>query len=114
MSGINPYIDNSWKYLLERISNEEQVDLGSINLTNLFDSEKNLNDARRVLGKEKFKALQRHYLETLDPDFLKQKISEHESVFKRYLGPDRFYHLKLVVSLKSAIGKKKKGLLATA
>lgn len=113
MNNIEDFVMRSFNELLSSIGGEDlscRPDFG-FDLFSLFDKENNLNMARKALGKIKFKSLQRLYLKEIPPHLLKDKIESHEKVFKRYLGPEKFMHLKLISYIRAS--EKKKGLLAS-
>ena len=82
-------------------------------LAQLFDNQNHLNAARNLLGKEDFKKLIRTYLSEFSTSILDKKMSEHDALFRRYIGLDKYLHLRILVrSLSIIAATERRGLLS--
>lgn len=91
----------------------------SINLEELFDTQRTADKAKRLWGKDGFKKLMSLYFNRyqtnkgLDFDALEASIVKNRKVFLRHLGKDKIAFLLLIVTLLKALESTptKRGLL---
>lgn len=82
-------------------------------LSVLFDDQNNLNAARNLLGREGFKKLIPTYLSEFSAAVLDKKMTEHDALFRRYIGLDKYLHLRLLIKTLSILtATERRGLLS--
>lgn len=88
-------------------------------INDLFETQKNADQARRILGKE-FKNAVGLYFKTfiqddkLDCHGLEKAIAKHDKVLKRHLKPADLIYLKLIIDLMKEHSAPRRGLLEVA
>lgn len=95
---------------------EEQI---KCPLTEIFNSQKTIDRAKKMLGKQGFNELLAVYFSQFQSQdgfkfkILGEELDKNKKVFLRHLGKDKMNYLSLIISTRKAI-ETKKGLLGVA